>query len=63
MINTAKYKYITLDYDLSLYTPKFYNAYTGEEISNSLDSLSFENDIVIILNNNKRRFCMVFFLI
>ena len=44
---------ITLDYDLSLYTPKFYNAYTGEEISNSLDSLSFENDIVIILNKNK----------
>ena len=44
---------ITLDYDFMDYTPKFYNAYTGEEISNSLDSLSFENDIVIILNKNK----------
>lgn len=44
---------ITLDYDLKDYTPKFYNAYTGDEITNNLDSLSFENDIVIILNKNK----------
>ena len=44
---------ITIDYNLDGYTPHFYDASKGIEIDNNLDNLSFENDIVIILNKNK----------